>query len=201
MSSLLRISEKFSNYWSTRSRRTLESQLAIALVYLNPPANHLRAFRYLTSLLSTSDVDTASTIKNIPLLSAKAYVLQASEKFADAVEVWNLILSCFSLDTIPISEELEIEVQSERSWSLYHLKELDDAEVGLLKVVTMCEERKARREEERIEKEKIRSKGGIEKPKGDEGETEKERDERAKNWWRFGQCLWDLGGMYFIVSF
>lgn len=173
----------------TRStRRTLESHLALALVNFDPPTHHLRALRLLDSLIkSSSSPDTA-------LLGGKARVLQSSEKWQQAIEVWDLVLA-----NDP-SHGLKNEAVAEKSWSLYHAGELQASRDGFEQVIQALEARKKVRDEERAAQEKFRSKAGIEKGEGvEEGESSEEALERATCWYRLGQCLWGLGGQLMIV--
>ncbi|KAK4701573.1 superkiller protein 3, partial [Phenoliferia sp. Uapishka_3] len=165
------------------SRRTLDSHLAISLVHLDPPNHHLRALRLLDSLLSTSPGP------EIPLLTAKAYVLQYAEKWLLAVAAWDQVLS-----SSPTTSSAETEVKAERSWCLFNAGELESAHQAMLEVVETLEARKAVRDEEKKVKEKARSKAGLERGEGvEEGETTSEALERATAHWRLGQCLWELG--------
>ncbi|KAL8292821.1 hypothetical protein RQP46_000515 [Phenoliferia psychrophenolica] len=166
------------------SRRTLDSHLAISLVHLDPPNHHLRALRLLDTLLSS-----APSSPEIPLLTAKAYVLQYAEKWALAVKAWDAVLAA---SVEPTTAELE--VKAERSWCIFNAGELEVAHESMKEVVDALQARKAVRDEEKKVKEKARSKAGIERGEGvEEGETTAEALERATAWWRLGQCLWELG--------
>lgn len=86
-------------------------------------------------------------------------------------------------------------MQGDRAWSLYKAGRKEEARDGLSAVVREYSARKTTRDEERKEKEKVRSKAGLERPEGlEEGETAVEAGQRAEAWWRLGECLWDLGG-------
>ncbi|BGP16261.1 hypothetical protein JCM10213_007705 [Rhodosporidiobolus nylandii] len=170
-----------------RSRRILESYLALALVYHDPPTHHLRALRLLETLLASAP----SSHPDPELLTAKAFVLQSSEKYAAALKVWDQVLS---LPSGALPPDALTKAQSERAWALHLSGSSEEARESLEGVAKSLEERKVRREKEREEKEKWRSKRGIEKPEGiEEGETEEEREERAQGWWRLGECLWKRG--------
>ncbi|GAA5985800.1 hypothetical protein JCM11641_006210 [Rhodosporidiobolus odoratus] len=177
------------------SRRTLETHLALALVYNVPPTHHLRALRLLESLLAApplaSTTASAASHLNPEILTAKAFVLQSSEKYAAALKVWDQLLG---LPSGALSSDALTQTKSERAWALHLSGESKQAIEELRGVVEKLEDRKVRREKEREEKEKWRSKKGLEKPEGvEEGEREEEREERAKGWWRLGECLWKLG--------
>ncbi|KAM0752109.1 TPR-like protein [Meredithblackwellia eburnea MCA 4105] len=179
---LLRIEKEIGRALA-KSRRTLESHLAISLVHFNPPVHHLRALRLLESLLAPPNKPA------IPLLSAKAYVLQHSEKWVQAVDAWDAVIAASGSSVEP-----SLEVQEERSWCLYNAGELETAREALKDVVRELEKRKQVRDEERKAKEIARSKAGQERGEGvEEGETSVETLERATAWWRLGKCLWDLG--------
>lgn len=87
------------------------------------------------------------------------------------------------------------EALGERAWCLFSAGEMEQAREGLQEVVDAMEERKKVRDEEQKVKEKARSKAGVERGEGvEEGETSVEAEERAKSWYRLGECLWALGG-------
>jgi len=182
-----------------RSRRTLDTHLALSLVYDAPPTHHLRALRLLEHLLASPPPSPSSSALDArphpdpALLIAKAHVLQASEgKQAAALKVWDQVLA-LPAGALPHDELTR--AKSERAWALHRAGQSDEARAQLEDVVGALEERKARRDKEREEKEKWRSKKGIEKAEGvEEGEQVEEAEERAKAWWRLGECLWQLGG-------
>lgn len=85
---------------------------------------------------------------------------------------------------------------------MFSAKEYEEAVEGLEKVVEVYAIRKGVRDEQQKEREKARSKAGIEKGDGvEEGETTVEAEERAKAWWRLGECLWVLGGALTVPGF
>lgn len=192
----------------SRSRRALDSHLAVALVNHNPPSHHLRALRLLDSLLANPP-PPPFTPKSAPsphpdpsLLFAKARVLQSSEKYGAAIKAWDQVLA---LDTSmsPVSAASLNEAKGERSWALHLSGKSEEAKEMLEEVVKAFEERKVEREKEREEKERYRSKKGLERPEGvEEGEQEEERQERAQAWWRLGECLSKSAGEfdYFLSS-
>lgn len=172
-----------------RTRQTLESHLAIALVHLEPPVHHLRALRLLNSLIASSERPDTS------LIVAKAHVLQSSEKWQQAIEGWSAVL-----DSRP-SEEIHNEALAERSWCQFNNGDLDSARQGFEQVLKSLEARKVLRDQQQHEKEKARSKAGLEKGEGvEEGETSVEATERASCWYRLGRCLWELGGEWRRIS-
>ncbi|GAA5864531.1 hypothetical protein JCM8547_005571 [Rhodosporidiobolus lusitaniae] len=179
-----------------RSRRTLETYLALALTYHDPPTHHLRALRLLETLLAAPPPLAAHgapppSHPDPELLIAKAFVLQSSEKYTAALKVWDEVVS---LTPAALSSDTLTHAKSERAWSLHLSGSSEAAQEQLQEVVKSLEERKVKRDKEREEKEKWRSKRGIEKPEGvHEGETDEEKEERAKAWWRMGECLWRLG--------
>ncbi|GAA5887775.1 hypothetical protein JCM5296_001762 [Sporobolomyces johnsonii] len=179
-----------------RSKRTLESHLAIALVHHEPPTHHLRALRLLDSLLSTppsppiSPSAAPSSHPDPELLIAKARVLQSSEKYPAALKVWDEVLA---LPASTLSPDALTDAKGERAWALHLAGSSEDARPQLEEVVKALEERKVVRDKEAEEKERYRSKRGLERPEGvEEGEQERERDERAQAWWRLGECVWTL---------
>ncbi|KAJ8294040.1 Superkiller protein 3 [Rhodotorula toruloides] len=240
-----------------RTRRALETSLALSLVHHEPPTHHLRALRLVESLLGTAPPPPSSPgAPAVPhpdpeLLFAKAIVLQTSDKQAAALKVWDEIIALppGSLDadtllgTAPpppsspaaptvlhpdpellfakaivlqtsdkqaaalkvwdeiialppgsLDADTFVKAKCERAWSTHLAGSSEDALPQLEDVVASFEERKTRRDKEREEKEKYRSKRGLEKPEGvEEGEQEEEREERATAWWRLGECLWKLG--------
>lgn len=171
----------------------LEIFLALALVYYEPPTHHLRALRLLESLIASSPPEPAHPASPaLPhpdprLLIAKAIVLQAAEgKQAAALKVWDQILD---LPESILSPHQRTYAEGERAWALCLAERNDEALGPLERVVQAYEERKVARDKEREETEKYRSKNGIEKAEGvEEGETEAERTERARAWWRLGEC-------------
>ncbi|GAA5869710.1 hypothetical protein JCM3774_003827 [Rhodotorula dairenensis] len=177
----------------SRSRRMLDIFLALALVYYEPPAHHLRALRLLETLIASDPPEPAHPASPaLPhpdprLLIAKATVLQAAEgKQAAALKVWEQILA---LPESTLSPQQRTYSEGERAWALCLAGHHDEAIGPLESVVQAYEERKLVRDKEREEIEKYRSKNGIEKPEGvEEGETEAERTERARAWWRLGEC-------------
>ncbi|GAA5931798.1 hypothetical protein JCM3775_000045 [Rhodotorula graminis] len=181
-----------------RSRRTLDTHLALSLVYNAPPTHHLRALRLLEHLLATDPPPPSSpALASRPhpdpsLLIAKAHVLQVSEgKQAAALKVWDQVLA---LPSGALPQDELTRAKSERAWALHCAGQSDEARAQLEDVVGALEERKVRRDKEREEKEKWRSKKGIEKAEGvEEGEQVDEAEERARAWWRLGECLWQLG--------
>lgn len=169
-----------------RSRRTLESHLAIALVQLAPPTHHLHALRLLESLLHVGVTSE--------LLTAKAYVYQAAEKWLDAINVWDQILTASQL-----SDERRLEAKGERAWCLVKTEAFESAETNLLEVVEALELLKQQRDVEKATKEKARSKAGIERAEGaQEGETTVESYTRARAWWRLGICRWESRDRAFL---
>lgn len=179
------------------SRRTLDTHLAIGLAHLDPPTHHLRALRLLDTLLISSPTNAPA----VHLLKARAYVLQYSEKWLEAVKAWDLVLassstSSSSVDTSTTDDD-RTAVIGERAWCLFSAGQLDGAREGLEEVVRGLEARKVVRDEERGEQEKARSKAGVERADVvEEGETLGEAEERAQAWWRLGQCLWALRGTH-----
>ncbi|GAA6008264.1 hypothetical protein JCM11491_001948 [Sporobolomyces phaffii] len=178
-----------------RSKRALESHLAVALVNYNPPSHHLRALRLLDSLLANAPpppftADSPPTPYPDPtILFAKARVLQSSEKFGAAIKAWDQVLT-LDPSSSPISDAEITEAKGERSWALHLSGKSEEAREMLQEVVKAFEERKVMRDKEREETEKYRSKKGIERPEGvEEGEREAEQEERAQAWWRLGECL------------
>ncbi|GAA5983112.1 hypothetical protein JCM10908_000160 [Rhodotorula pacifica] len=177
-----------------RSRRILDIYLALALVHHEPPTHHLRALRLLETLLASTPPNPAHPSSPTPpnpdarLLIAKATVLQASDgKQAAALKVWDQVLA---LPDSSLSSQQRIFAEGERAWALHLAGQDEEALVPLEAVVQAYEERKTARDKEREEIEKYRSKNGIEKAEGiEEGETEHERTERARAWWRYGECL------------
>jgi superkiller protein 3 len=104
--------------------------------------------------------------------------------------VWDQVLASSLADSDAQNEAL-----GERAWSLFSAGEMEQAREGLQEVVDAMEDRKKVRAEEQKAKEKARSKAGVERGKGvEEGETSVEAEERAKSWYRLGECLWALGG-------
>ncbi|GAA5950678.1 hypothetical protein JCM3765_000575 [Sporobolomyces pararoseus] len=178
-----------------RSRRALDSHLAVALVNYNPPSHHLRALRLLDSLLANPP-PPPFTPKSPPsphpdpsLLFAKARVLQSSEKYGASIKVWDQVLA-LDPSISPVSPASLNEAKGERSWALHLSGKSEEAKEMLEEVVKAFEERRVEREKEREEKERYRSKKGLERPEGvEEGEQEEERQERAQAWWRLGECL------------
>lgn len=183
----------------------LESHLALSLVYNAPPTHHLRALRSLEHLLATPPPPPSSAAlapRPHPdpfLLIAKAHVLQASEgKQVAALKVWDQVLA---LPAGALPPDVLTQARSERAWALHRAGQSDEARAQLEDVVAALEERKVRRDKEREEKEKWRSKRGLEKPEGvEEGEQPEEAEERAKAWWRLGECVWKLGGTFLLLS-
>lgn len=171
------------------SRRTLETVLGVGLAYLDPPTHHLRSLRLLDNLISSVAAPTAQ------LLTAKAFVLQSSGSYLPAVDLYDTILALPS--DIPVDlDDAWIAAMGERAWCLFNAGELDRARVGLSEVVSLLEARKDRRDEHEREAHKARSKAGLERGAGvDEGETAGEKEERARAWWRLGQCYWQLGDL------
>ncbi|BGP48364.1 Superkiller protein 3 [Rhodotorula kratochvilovae] len=180
-----------------RSRRTLDTHLALSLVYNAPPTHHLRALRLLEHLLATPPPPPSSPAlpprphPDPSLLIAKAHVLQSSEgKQAAALKVWDAVLA---LPAGALPPDALTQAKGERAWALHLAGQSDEARTQLEEVVAALEERKKGRDKEREEKEKWRSKRGVEKPEGvEEGEQPEEAEERAKAWWRMGECLWKL---------
>ncbi|BGO99697.1 Superkiller protein 3 [Rhodotorula toruloides] len=180
-----------------RTRRALETSLALGLVHHDPPTHHLRALRLVESLLGTAPPPPSSpSAPALPhpdpeLLFAKAIVLQTSDKQAAALKVWDQIIA---LPPGSLDADTLVKAKCERAWSTHLAGSSEDALPQLEEVVASFEERKTRRDKEREETEKYRSKRGLEKPEGvEEGEQEEEREERAIAWWRLGECLWKLG--------
>ncbi|BGP55553.1 Superkiller protein 3 [Rhodotorula sphaerocarpa] len=181
----------------SRSRRALDTDLALALTYCDAPAHHLRALRLLETLLAKAPpppAHPASTPRPHPdptLLIAKATVLQAADgKQAAALKVWEQILALPS-EALPAAQR--VYADAERAWALHLSGDSQGAAKTLDAAVQSYEERKVSRDKAREELEKYRSRKGIEKPEGvEEGETEEERIERAQAWWRVGQCHWSL---------
>ncbi|GJN90635.1 hypothetical protein Rhopal_003647-T1 [Rhodotorula paludigena] len=181
----------------SRSRRSLDTHLALALVYHEPPSHHLRALRILENLLATSP--PPPSIPSLPprphpdpaLLIAKAHVLQSAEgKQAAALKVWDQVLA---LPAGLLPPDALTQAKSERAWALHLAGSSKEAVSQLEEVVGALEERKTRRDKEREEKERWRSKRALEKPEGvEEGEQLEEVEERAKAWWRLGECRWKL---------
>ncbi|GAA5820347.1 hypothetical protein JCM11251_005586 [Rhodosporidiobolus azoricus] len=173
-----------------RSHRTLDSHLALALTYHAPPTHHLRALRLLETLLASPAPPPAPSYPDPSLLTAKAFVLQSSEKYAAALKVWDQVLT---LPSGALEPAALTKAQSSHAWALHLSGSSAEAKDALEGVVVSLEERKVKREKEREEKEKYRSKRGLEKAEGvEEGETEAEKEERAEAWWRLGECLWKL---------
>ncbi|GAA5925404.1 SKI complex subunit tetratricopeptide repeat protein SKI3 [Sporobolomyces koalae] len=178
-----------------RSKRALETHLAVALVNHNPPSHHLRALRLLDSLLATPPPNPFSP-KTPPtphpdpaLLIAKAQVLQSSEKYGAAISAWDQVLKLDPSQS-PISPASLNQAKGERAWALHLSGKSEEAKEMLEEVVKAFEERKLVRDQERDEQERFRSKRGLERPEGvEEGEQEQERLERARGWWRLGECL------------
>lgn len=172
----------------------LDTFLALALVYHEPPTHHLRALRLLETLIASIPPEPAHpSSPALPhpdprLLIAKATVLQAAEaKQAAALKVWEQILA---LPDSTLSPQQRAFAEGERAWALFLAGKIVEALPPLEEVVRVYEERKLARDKEREEIEKYRSKNGIEKAEGvEEGETEEERVERARAWWRLGECL------------
>ncbi|SGY22813.1 BQ5605_C019g08861 [Microbotryum silenes-dioicae] len=168
------------------SRTTLETHLAIALVHHSSPTHHVKALRLLDSLLGRAKQNGAVVLSD--LLVAKALVYQSSEKWLEAVDLWNQVLSFSTL-----TENVRITAQSERGWSLFNAKQFDAARVGLHDAVIALEARYQLRLEQQRRNETARSKAGVEKPPGlEEGESSREAEERAKALWRLGECDWVL---------
>ncbi|GAA5824943.1 hypothetical protein JCM3770_006714 [Rhodotorula araucariae] len=180
-----------------RSRRMLDTHLALSLVYNAPPTHHLRALRLLEHMLAAPPPPPSSPAlsprphPDPTLLMAKAHVLQSSDgKQAAALKVWDQVLA-LSAGALP--HDALRQAKGERAWALHLAGQSDEARVQLEEVVGALEERKKGRDKEREEKEKYRSKKGLEKPDGvEEGEQPEEAEERAKAWWRLGECLWKL---------
>ncbi|GAA5901083.1 hypothetical protein JCM6882_006112 [Rhodosporidiobolus microsporus] len=173
-----------------RSNHTLDSHLALALTYSAPPTHHLRALRLLETLLASPAPPPAPSHPSPSLLTAKAFVLQSSEKYAAALKVWDQVLA---LPSGALEPDALTKARSSRAWALHLSGASGEAREALEGVVASLEERRGKREKEREEKEKWRSKRGVEKPEGvEEGETDEEREERAEAWWRLGECFWQL---------
>ncbi|GAA6060942.1 hypothetical protein JCM10212_003850 [Sporobolomyces blumeae] len=179
-----------------RSKRALEAYLAVALVNLHPPTHHLRALRLLDSLLAHPPPPPFAP-NSVPrphpdptLLIAKARILQASEKYGAAIKTWDQVLALSDDSSTSISPSDLNEAKGERAWAVHLAGEPGEAKAMLDEVVKVFEERKAARDKERDEKEKYRSKKGLERPEGvEEGEQVEERHERARAWWRLGECI------------
>ncbi|KAM0791144.1 hypothetical protein ACM66B_005630 [Microbotryomycetes sp. NB124-2] len=168
-----------------KSRRTLESHLAVGLVYHESPDHHLRALRMLESLLVQGET--------VSLLVAKAFVMQSSEKWDEAISTWTRVLSLVDKDdSVKSDSSIVIEAQSERGWSLYNVGQYQQAKDSLDQVVDKLEQRKQVRDQEQRKRENARSKAGLTKDENvEEGETRDEALERAKAWYRVGMCLWE----------
>mgnify|MGYP001564694782 FL=1 len=113
------------------------------------------------------------------------------------MQVWDVVLS-----SLPSEDPTRTAIEGDRAWCLFSAKEYEEAVEGLEKVVEVYAIRKGVRDEQQKEREKARSKAGIEKGEGvEEGETTVEAEERAKAWWRLGECLWVLGGALTVPGF
>lgn len=146
----------------------------MALTYHESPAHHLRALRLLDSCLQ----EAAST----RLLICKALTQQHAERWEAAVETWSSIAN-------ETDEDERAYVLGEKCWCLFQVGRKDEAREGFLEVVRLYEARRERREDEMRRRERKRSKQGRERTEGvEEGERTSEKEERARAWWRLGQC-------------
>ena len=122
-------------------------------------------------------------------------MLQSSGSHLQAVGLYDTILALPS--DLPVDlDDSWIAAMGERAWCLFNAGELDRARVGLSEVVSLLVTRKDRKDEQEREAHKARSKAGLERGVGvEEGETSVEKEERARAWWRLGQCYWQLGDL------
>ncbi|KAL7337042.1 hypothetical protein BJY59DRAFT_705069, partial [Rhodotorula toruloides] len=139
-----------------RTRRALETSLALSLVHHEPPTHHLRALRLVESLLGTAPPPPSSPgAPAVPhpdpeLLFAKAIVLQSSDKQAAALKVWDQIIA---LPPASLDADTLVKAKCEQAWSTHLAGSSEDALPQLEEVVASFEERKTRRDKEREEKE------------------------------------------------
>ncbi|BGP08127.1 Superkiller protein 3 [Rhodotorula toruloides] len=130
-----------------RTRRALETSLALSLVHHEPPTHHLRALRLVESLLGTAPPPPSSPgAPAVPhpdpeLLFAKAIVLQTSDKQAAALKVWDQIIA---LPPASLDADTLVKAKCEQAWSTHLAGSSEDALPQLEEVVASFEERKTR---------------------------------------------------------
>jgi len=128
LTKLAKLEKTIGKRLSTFKRR-LTIHLACALTYENPPVHHLRATRYLDTILSDEP-------NNGHVLMAKACVLRHSKH-------WELANQFYSraLQASPHLTPLErLEVQSEKAWCLFEIGSISLAVQNLEQIIEGCEE-------------------------------------------------------------
>ena len=159
----------------TNVKQGLNALMATALTHLHPPQNHLRALRYADSVLARNSQDGEALI-------AKAYIKQAAEDWDQAKSLFAQVVSILP-ERPPLSEEAQeataesrrllcfttnpaLEARGEIAWCDVKLRNLDEAKVELKDLI------------DRLDSSEL---AGV------------TREQRARTWWRYGQCLWLMG--------
>ncbi|PLW51233.1 hypothetical protein PCASD_01010 [Puccinia coronata f. sp. avenae] len=157
LTKLVKLEKTIGKRLSTLKRR-LTIHLACALTYETPPVHHLRATRYLDTILSDEP-------NNGNVLMAKACVLQHSKQWELANQFYSR-----SLAVSPhLTPQERLEVQSEKAWCLFEIKNINLAIQNFEQIIEEYEQLV-------------------------EMDTENQESSHylAQSWYRLGRCKWIL---------
>ncbi|KDN40890.1 TPR-like protein [Tilletiaria anomala UBC 951] len=156
-------------------KQGLNCIMATALTHLHPPQNHLRGLRYADSVLARNPAD-------IEALLAKGYIKQVSKNLDQAKKLFEEVVRL----TRSLQETAQDDAgQAPAPSALAHSKS------PLLEArgeVAWCDVQSGRLEDA---KQELKSLLDVIDPLNTPGVT---AEQRAKTWWRYGQCLWRMGG-------
>ncbi|KZT56246.1 hypothetical protein CALCODRAFT_323866 [Calocera cornea HHB12733] len=153
--------------------KSLNTELATALVHLHPPKHHPRALRLLDQIL-------AQDPNSIPALMGRGYVLQAQAKWGEAAISFSKVIALEQGKRESAGEEeeggdvtggmplVELEAREERAWCWVRNGVGEKGESGLRDSVGLWDASPL---------------PGIER-------------QQARAWWRLGRCLWESSARY-----
>ena len=96
--------------------------------------------------------------------------MESSERWSEGVKMFEAVLAVRDLE-----DEVDREARSERAWCMVGEGRFDDALSQLRAIVDELEQKA----------DELKSKKDAVRPLG---------KERAKAWWRYGRCMWEMGG-------
>ncbi|KZO90759.1 TPR-like protein [Calocera viscosa TUFC12733] len=151
--------------------KSLNTELATALVHLHPPKHHPRALRLLDQVL-------AQDPNSVPALMGRGYVLQTQGKWGESAILFSKVVGLEQAkresaegdeaDATGSMEVVEIEAREERAWCWVRNGVGEKGEEGLREAVGLWD---------------ASPHPGIGR-------------QQARAWWRLGRCLWENGQRY-----
>ncbi|KAL9939345.1 hypothetical protein V8E36_002158 [Tilletia maclaganii] len=152
------------------SRIGISSLLTAAYTHHFPHQNHAKALRYADAVLAHDGDDTDA-------LLARAYISQAAKRWDAAKAGFEKVQTLAEASAsrpgpdaqraLSISSAPDLEARGEVAWCDVHLGRLAEAAQQLQELVEDVDGERA---------------------------AQVTSEDKARTWWRLGQCLWDLGG-------